>query len=98
MPKPMTALQVLVPAAGVNRFGDLVCPACRVQHITPAGMLVVPGTGCCALCRAAFRVPPRVARVANRRQAQADCRQAWSRVGSSCAATPAGATAGGRFR
>jgi len=84
MPQPMTALQVLVPAAGVNRFGDLVCPACRVQHITPAGMLVVPGTGCCALCRAAFRVPPRVARLANRRQEAYQQRHGPPPTGRSC--------------
>lgn len=73
----MTARAGALRAAGVNRFGDLTCPACAINLITPAGMLVAPGADYCRACGAAFLVPPRVARVANRRQGQHQERQAW---------------------
>ncbi len=50
---------------GVNRFGDLVCPTCGAQIITPLGCAVKAGWGRCPRCRHRFRVSSGAADVAN---------------------------------
>jgi hypothetical protein len=57
-------------AAGVSEFGDLVCPHCRAQIITPAYAMVEPGWGRCPRCRGAFSVDEYSAKCANLRAAR----------------------------
>ena len=45
-----------VPVVGVNRLGDLVCPRCKTNIITPSCMDVIPGTGTCPVCKVEFLV------------------------------------------
>jgi hypothetical protein len=54
---------------GVNPFGDLVCPSCGLNIITPWYFDVVPGVGKCVLCATALRVTRRIAKKANHRAA-----------------------------
>lgn len=49
----------------VNRFGDLVCPNCRANFITPWHCDVLAGQSRCPLCKAPFRVTTQAARRAN---------------------------------
>lgn len=51
--------------AGVNRLGDLVCPACGTNIMTPIGATVIPGFGQCPVCRTKFNVTKEVAMIAN---------------------------------
>ncbi len=51
----------------VNVYGDLVCPSCGAQLVTPTGHYVRSGSAQCSLCGASFRVTTRTARAANRR-------------------------------
>jgi len=53
--------------AGVNEFGDLTCPSCQANIITPLSMTVLPGVGSCPLCREEFSVTEDVANKANGR-------------------------------
>jgi hypothetical protein len=55
------------PTARVNRFGDLVCPHCGVNSVTPLEAIVITGVTRCPACRRRLGVPTRVARLANRR-------------------------------
>ena len=55
------------PEAGVNEYGDLVCPNCRANIITPYGYDVVPGIGRCSFCEREFTVTQEVADRANGR-------------------------------
>ena len=48
-------------AATLNEFGDLVCPHCRVNIITPAGYRVVCGVAACLRCRRSFEVTEGIA-------------------------------------
>jgi len=57
-------------AAVANRFGDVVCPHCRLNIITPAGMVVRAGATRCIRCRGPFRVSDAVATEANARSLQ----------------------------
>jgi hypothetical protein len=51
--------------AYVNRFGDLVCPYCETNIITPAFCRVVAGRGRCPRCHQVFRVTADAAEYAN---------------------------------
>ncbi|MHC4389218.1 MAG: hypothetical protein ACYS8I_07170 [Planctomycetota bacterium] len=53
-------------AEKVNRWGDIICPNCSCNIITPAGCQVVPGVGRCPLCRHKFTLDALLARRANR--------------------------------
>ena len=58
----------------LNAYGDLVCPHCRVQWVTPPWLYVKPGYGRCSGCHAVFRVTAATAAEANRRAEAADPR------------------------
>jgi hypothetical protein len=49
----------------VNNKGDLICPWCFAQHITPSGMIVVPGALECQLCKKKSTVDEATAQKAN---------------------------------
>ena len=51
----------------LNSYGDLVCPHCRVQWVTPPWLYVKPGYGRCSGCHGIFRVTAATAAEANRR-------------------------------
>ena len=53
--------------ATVNDFGDLVCPACRLNVMTPAGAIVQAGLGRCPRCAEPFVVTRAIAQLANDR-------------------------------
>ena len=42
--------------AGLNEFGDIVCPHCGLNIITAAGCRLVPGWASCTRCRRWFSV------------------------------------------
>ncbi len=50
-----------------NLFGDLVCPECGTQIVTPPGFAILPGWGRCPRCTKPFRVTGSVARYCNQR-------------------------------
>lgn len=58
----------------LNAYGDLVCPHCRVQWVTPPWLYVRPGYGRCSGCHGIFRVTSATAAEANRRAEAADPR------------------------
>jgi hypothetical protein len=49
----------------VSPWGDLVCPACGTNIMTPDGMELVAGPGTCPRCRQPFAVSEKVAAKAN---------------------------------
>ena len=51
--------------AGLNRWGDLVCPFCHLNMCMPGGAMLVPGPGRCPACRRLFTVFPEIAARAN---------------------------------
>jgi len=53
--------------ARLNAFGDLLCPSCGAQLITPPGHYVRCGPARCTVCSHEFRVATATARGANRR-------------------------------
>jgi len=58
--------------AGVNDFGDLICPHCRANVVTPISesgglMEVVAGVSQCPLCHKEFKVTGRNASLSNHR-------------------------------
>ncbi len=53
-----------------NLWGDLVCPGCGCQIITPPGFDVSPGWGRCPRCHTPFRVGAATAAVCNARTRQ----------------------------
>ena len=53
----------------VSDFGDLVCPHCTCQIITPPYAMVKPGWGRCPWCHGRFSVDERQAKCANLRAA-----------------------------
>ncbi len=53
--------------ARLNAFGDVICPSCGAQLITPPGHYVRSGPARCPICSAGFRVATGTARAANRR-------------------------------
>lgn len=53
----------------MNRLGDLVCPHCHTNHITPMYALVQRGWGRCSRCTRRFRVSGGAAKAANERAA-----------------------------
>lgn len=55
-----TAQLELAPAT-LNEFGDVVCPHCRVNIITPAGYKLVCGVAACLRCRQSFEVSEAIA-------------------------------------
>ncbi len=55
------------PRSRLNAFGDLICPACGAQLLTPPGHYVRSGSARCAICSTPFRVTTTTARAANRR-------------------------------
>ncbi|MBP7053830.1 MAG: hypothetical protein KBE65_22690 [Phycisphaerae bacterium] len=57
----------MIPRSRLNVFGDLVCPSCGAQLLTPPGHYVRSGPARCSICSAEFRVATATARVANRR-------------------------------
>jgi hypothetical protein len=59
------------PPAGVNRFGDLVCPHRGVNVMCPPGGVLVPGHGESPACRKPWFVRTGTARIANRRWVEA---------------------------
>ena len=61
-------------------FGDLVCPACGCQIVTPPTCSVVPGWGRCPRCHQRFRVLAATAKAANRRAAAVEARLAAAQV------------------
>ncbi len=58
----------------LNAYGDLVCPHCRWQWVTPPWLYVKAGYGRCSGCHGVFRVTAATAAEANRRAAAADPR------------------------
>ena len=56
-------------ACDVSPFGDLICPHCRCQVITPAYAQVIPGWGRSPRCHRRFSVDEHQALVANQRAA-----------------------------
>lgn len=53
--------------ATTNSYGDLVCPGCGLNIMTPPACIVVVGEGMCQVCNAPFRVTLEVAEEANER-------------------------------
>lgn len=51
--------------ATLNEWGDLVCPGCRVNIITPPEMEVVAGRTDCRFCHCEFEVDEETAANAN---------------------------------
>ncbi len=58
--------------ATVSSSGDLVCPYCATNTITPPGYLIQPGKGKCDLCNEEFSVTAGAAELANQRAANQD--------------------------
>jgi hypothetical protein len=56
------------PAARGNLFGDIVCPECGTQIITPPQCQVRPGWGRCPTCKKPFKVTRLVACYCNEKQ------------------------------
>ena len=55
--------------AGTNLFGDIVCPCCGLNMMTPAGMVVTSGCAPCLRCGRLFTVSTSLAAEANARAA-----------------------------
>ena len=55
LPGCIPPIAQLTPAM-LNEFGDLVCPHCRVNIITPLGYRVSKGVSLCLRCRRSFEV------------------------------------------
>lgn len=53
----------------MNPCGDLVCPACGANLITPPGHTLVAGRATCLMCSHPFEVSRRAAKLANERAA-----------------------------
>ena len=53
--------------ATVNERGDLVCPYCKANIITPDVMVLQEGMGQCDFCRESFWVTEEAAKLANER-------------------------------
>ena len=49
-----------------NKYGDLVCPHCNANIITPPGCDVVAGIGHCDICQRSFVVSAETAENANK--------------------------------
>jgi|GEM_PF-3282164 hypothetical protein len=64
---PVVSRDRRAPRGRVNAFGDIVCPACGAQLLTPRGCYVRSGPARCSLCSTWFRVATATARAANRR-------------------------------
>lgn len=56
--------------ATINQFGDLVCPVCKANIITPAGCEVQAGEGQCVRCSSLFTVTEDTAKAANANAAE----------------------------
>lgn len=68
--------RLIVPCAGVDLLGDLVCPRCAALIVTPWGFDVVAGWGRCPACKQRFKVTRRNAQTANARTQRADAKSA----------------------
>lgn len=53
------------PQPAANIYGDLVCPTCGANIITPPQQKVVPGIGRCLLCKRHFFVSAELAKLVN---------------------------------
>ncbi len=51
----------------INERGDLVCPHCGANIITPLGHDVQVGIGLCGICKGEFQVSEEEAKLANER-------------------------------
>lgn len=58
-------LSPLFPEPSVNVYGDLICPKCKINIITPAGATVMAGIGHCPMCHIAFEVSEKQTKLAN---------------------------------
>ena len=58
--------------ADINKFGDIICPHCQLQMITPAGMYIKQGQGKCISCGKNFTVSEEKAKLAQERSASKD--------------------------
>lgn len=58
----------IIKIADVNQYGDLVCPHCKTNIMTPALFEVIPGIGKCEICGRDFEVTDDVALEANSRR------------------------------
>lgn len=56
---PLRAVELALGT--VNEFGDVVCPHCRVNIITPSGKKLVCGVALCLRCRKSFEVTKDIA-------------------------------------
>ena len=55
----------MIPHCRVNCFGDVICPTCTAQLITPASRVLRAGFGSCSICGSSFRVAGRASRRAD---------------------------------
>lgn len=53
-------------SAEVGEYGDLRCPNCRANILTPPGMQTKPGIGKCSNCKNEFHVTRKIADLANK--------------------------------
>jgi hypothetical protein len=49
---PMDEIKV----AKINEWGDVECPTCGCEILTPPGYDLVPGVGQCPFCQNEFRI------------------------------------------
>jgi hypothetical protein len=69
-PKELSlSLPAAMEPAGTNLFGDIVCPHCGLNMVTPAGMVVTSGCAPCLRCGRLFTVSASLAAAANARAA-----------------------------
>ncbi len=49
-------MKTILQIATLNKFGDVICPNCSANHITPKDRKLKDGIGQCGVCGVEFRV------------------------------------------
>lgn len=51
--------------ATLNKYGDILCPFCGLNIITPYGAILAPGIGKCPICGRHFEVTEKLTEQTN---------------------------------
>jgi len=55
------------PIANIGPYGDLICPSCEANILTPPGLRLRSGKGKCSNCKLIFIVTQEIADKANKK-------------------------------